>query len=165
MKRPEPSACHGTNGYQRRVGGVLKRAAFSSVARCRKASVQRCSRCNAMQRPSIEEEGGEVLKCGDVWPKPSVSVATLHPLPHFAIQNKQGSGWMCVSSHCHNTERRDVRAAGHAHAPTHTTPRPAPLQQRAAKHGSRCSGEEAPMLTDRYSRSVRCASPASPGKT
>lgn len=87
-----------------------------------------------------------MLKCGDVWPKPSVSVATLHPLPHFAIQNKQGSGWMCVSSHCHNTERRDVRAAGHAHAPTHTTPRPAPLQQRAANtaHGAaakrpRCS--------------------------
>lgn len=46
-----------------------------------------------MHRPSIEA----VLKCSDVWPEPSVSVATLHPLPHSAVQNKQGSSWMLSS--------------------------------------------------------------------
>lgn len=105
--REETSACHGSSGHLE--GGVLTQAALPPCTYLQKSKKHtrgnnaddgQCSKCNATQIRSIE-----ALKCGDVWPEPSVSVATLHPPPHLAIQNKQGSFWMCVSSVCHQTER------------------------------------------------------------
>ncbi|KAK2828887.1 hypothetical protein Q5P01_019921 [Channa striata] len=90
-----------------------------------------------MQIPSIDE----VLKCGDVWPEPSVSVATLRPPPHFASQNKHGSFWTGVISvgRGNTGPRCDLRSLRPRDANA-TSPA---LQQLAGKHGSRCSGGRA----------------------
>lgn len=112
----ETSACHGSDGYveerEREVvvvvveGGVLKQAAFSTMHLAKidvfkkKERKKRAGRsATQLSAEALACKGGEeevVLKCGDVWPEPSVSVATLHPLPHFATQNKHGSDWTAV---------------------------------------------------------------------
>lgn len=101
----------------------------------KKGKNERCSRCSVTQIPSTQE----VLKCGDVWTEPSVSVATLHPLPHphFAIQNKHSSLWMCVISLCHNTDRQNLSLT--------------PQRQCKPQHENaalRCSGGKRPKCSE-----------------
>lgn len=131
--REETSAYHGSNGYVE--GGCPQTSCMFHHALSRKGKNERCSRCRVTQIPSTEE----VLKCGDVWTEPSVSVATLHPLPHphFAIQNKHSSLWMCVISLCHNTDRQ--------------SPSLTPQRQCKPQHENaalRCSGGKRPKCSE-----------------
>lgn len=131
--REETSAYHGSNGYVE--GGCPQTSCMFHHALSRKGKNERCSRCRVTQIPSTEE----VLKCGDVWTEPSVSVATLHPLPHphFAIQNKHSSLWMCVISLCHNTDRQSLSLT--------------PQRQCKPQHENaalRCSGGKRPKCSE-----------------
>lgn len=100
-----------------------------------------------MQSPRLDIN--KVLKCGDVWPKPNVSVAPLHPLPHFGIQNKYGF-WMYVSVYHNNTIGYIVFQLPLAVYATTL------LCISPQGNGLLCR-KKAEMFITRYSRSVRCA--------
>lgn len=121
----ETSACHGSDGYTGNGEVVLKQAASSPLRHTVRALLQKKKKRNnkkqkwknnntTMQQKRRDapppakkkKSGGEALNCGDVWPKPSVSVAAvlLHLLPHIAIQNKHGAERMCVIAVWHRTD-------------------------------------------------------------
>lgn len=114
----ETSACHGSDGYTGNGEVVLKQAASSPLRHTVHALLQKIKKQKwknnntTMQQkrrdapPTRKKSGGEALNCGDVWPKPSVSVAAvlLHLLPHIAIQNKHGAERMCVIAVWHRTD-------------------------------------------------------------
>lgn len=149
-------------------GGCPQTSCIFHHALCKKLG-RISDAADAMQCKS--RASNKVLKCGDVWPEPSVSVATLHPLPHFAIQNKHGSCWMCVISVCHDTDRWNLSLSPRRRQCNPLPPpQVQPLAERKRKkhtaYGAAEGGKkkkEAEMFRNRYSRSVRCAPPSKSG--